>query len=187
MKKITVLAFVLLALAKPLFASGDFEIRRVDVQFVGTPEYSVNPPVKQVRPQKWMVIEVTFDARADFTNALDFNYYVYFAKRLFVGHITHVGIQKGHELHSVAYMSPKGIAQIMEGRQPSPADLENVSVTISQPGVSAPVASKSWKASSGEWWASMKQEEGFVLNKSETPFAPLAWDYYEALKPAGAR
>lgn len=187
MKKLTLLAFMLLALGGRLFASADFDIKKVDVQFVTTPEYQVNPPAKQVRGQKWMVIEVSFDAKPDFTDALEFNYYVLFAKRLFVGHITHVSIQKGRELHSVAYLSPKAIAQILEGRQPTASDLENVSVTIGKPGISAPISAKSWKPSNGDWWASMKQEDGFVLNKSETPFAPLAWDYYEALKPAGAR
>jgi hypothetical protein len=33
----------------------------------------------------------------------------------------------------------------------------------------------------------MQQVNGYVLNKNETPFAPLVWDYYEAIKarPAG--
>ena len=26
---------------------------------------------------------------------------------------------------------------------------------------------------------------GFTLNKNETPFAPLYWDRYEQIKPAG--
>jgi hypothetical protein len=33
----------------------------------------------------------------------------------------------------------------------------------------------------------MTSTPGYVLNKNETPFAPLVWDYYEAIKtrPAG--
>ena len=161
-------------------------MKKVDVAFVSTPEYQVNPPAKQVRSQKWMVIDVTFDAKPDFTDELNLSYYVLFAKRLFVGHITHVSIQKGRELHSVAYISPKSIAQILEGHQPTAADLENVSVTIGKPGISEIISAKSWKPATGEWWAKLKQEEGFVLNKLQTPFAPLSWDYYEALKPAAA-
>ena len=187
MKKLTLFALSAAALANSVFAASDFEVKKVAVEFVNTPQYSVNPAAKQSPPQKWMAIEVSFDAKPEFTDELTFNYYVLFAKRLFVGHVNHVSIQKGRDLHSIAYISPKAIAQILGGKLPNGSDLENVSVTVTKPGVAAPLAMKSFKSSTGEWWASMKAEEGFVVNKSETPFAPLAWDYYEALKPATSR
>jgi len=31
----------------------------------------------------------------------------------------------------------------------------------------------------------MPQISGFVLNKNETPFAPLYWDRYEQIKVSG--
>jgi len=186
MKKL-LLTVALLALVTPLFAaSPDFDLKKVDVSFVSTPEFMTNPPARVVHAQKWMVIEATFDAKPDFTDELDFTYYILFANRLFVGHISHVSIQKGRELHSVAYMSPKAIAQILEGKQPTGSDLANVSVTIGKPGISEPISIKSWKPATGQWWAKMKQEDGFVLNKLQTPFASLSWDYYETLKPASA-
>ncbi len=188
MKKLALFALTLLAAAAPVFsAASEFDIKKVDVSFVFTPEYTVSPPVKQVRSQKWMAVEVTFDAKPDFTDELTFNYYVLFAKRLFVGQVNHVSIQKGRELHSVAYISPKAITQILGGRQPTASDLENVTVTISKPGISTPIAEGSFKPSRGAWWGTMKAEPGFVVNKSETPFAPLSWDYYEALKPSSQR
>jgi len=188
MKKVALFALTMLAAAAPVFsAPAEYDIKKVDVSFVSTPEYTVNPPAKQVRAEKWMAVEVTFEAKPDFTDELAFNYYILFAKRLFVGQVHHVSIQKGRDLHSVAYISPRGIAQILNGRTPTASDLENVSVTITKPGISAPIAAKSYKPSQGEWWGVMKQEQGFVVNKSETPFAPLAWDYYEALKPAASR
>ena len=188
MKKLTLSTLALFAAASTLLAaSPEYDVKKVDVSFVSTPEYQVNPPAKQVRSQKWMVIDVTFDAKPEFTDELGLNYYVLFAKRLFVGHISHVSIQKGRELHSVAYISPKSIAQILGGKQPNGSDLENVSVTITKPGISETVSAKSWKPAVGEWWGRMKQEEGFVLNKLQTPFAPLSWDYYEALKPAASK
>ncbi|MEI6350866.1 MAG: Amuc_1102 family pilus-like protein [Verrucomicrobiota bacterium] len=187
MKKLTYFALSLAAFSASAFAAGDFEIKAVSVAFVPTPQYSVAPAQKLVPPQKWMQVEVAFDAVPEFTDELTFNYYILFAERLFVGHVSHVSIQKGRDLHSVAFISPKAIAQIMKGKTVSNSDLKNVSVTITKPGVSAPLSMKSAKASIGEWWAQMKAEEGFVVNKSETPFAPLAWDYYEALKPATSR
>lgn len=188
MKKLTLFAFTLLALAAPVFAATpDFDIKKVDVSFVATPEYTVTPQARLVRAEKWMVTEVTFDAKPDFTSDLVVNYYIYFAQRLFVGRVQHVSIMKGRDLHSVAYMSPKSLAVILNGKQLAPSDVVNVSVTITKPGIAAPISVKSWKPANGEWWASMKQEEGYVVNKSETPFAPLSWDYYEALKPAASR
>ena len=184
MKKFTLFAFAISALASTVLAgSSEFDVKKVEVSFVTSPEFQTVPPAKPVRAQKWMVIDVTFDAKPEFTDQLDLNYYVLFAKRLFVGHISHVSIQKGRELHSVAYIAPKAIAQILSGKQPSPSDLENVGVSITKPGIAEAISSKSFRQATGEWWAKMKQEEGYVLNKSQTPFAPLSWDYYEALKP----
>lgn len=180
------------AFAAPAFSQKagkpDFAIRDVQVSFEPSPSYSVNTPNKQAtNPGKWMIVEVTFDAKPDFTDELAFNYYILFANHLLVGHVNHISIEKGRGLHSVAYVSPKGIAKLLQGHQFTASDLANVSVTITQPGIAAPIAMGSYKPSRGEWWATMKQEEGFVVNKSETPFAPLFWDYYEALKPASAR
>ena len=197
MKKIAILTAVFLTVSSTLFAASsfgnssrnagpDFDIKKVDVSFVQTPEYQVVPPVRLSKPQKWMQVEVTFDAKPEVTDELTFTYYILFAKRLFVGKISHVSIQKGQGLHSVAYIAPRTIAQILNGKQLNASELENVSVTITMPSMAAVLSTKSWKTSKGEWWSNLKQEEGFVLNRSQTPFAPLAWDYYEALKPASS-
>ena len=33
--------------------------------------------------------------------------------------------------------------------------------------------------------ATLQQVPGLLLNKNETPFAPLYWDRYEQIKPPG--
>ncbi len=187
MKKFTLFALALLAVAIPAFAAADFEIKKVEVNLVTTPEYQVNPPAKQVRSKKWIAIDVTFDAKPELTDEIQINYYVYFNKRLFYGQVNHVAIMKGRDLHSVAYISPSAIAQILQGRQLNLSDVENIAVTITAPGIGAAISEKTLKPGTGKWWEALKREEGFVLNKSQTPFAPLSWDYYEALKPAPTR
>jgi len=193
MKKVSLLALSLVSLASfaaPAFAAEDFDIKKVDLQLITTPQYSVNPPAKQSRAQTWIAVETTFDARPEFTNELLFTYYIAFMnvpEAVYVGRISHVSIQKGQALHSIAYISPKSISRILKGKQLTQGDVDNITVTISKPGISAPIAVKSLRPTGGEWWTVRQMEEGFVLNKSETPFAPLAWDYYEALKPASAR
>jgi len=192
MKKLTLLALTLLAYAVPCLAApgAEFAIKKVDVENPSSPEYT-GPIAVRWTPQKWVKIEVTFDAVPDFTDELTFNYYALTPdNRLFVGRVNHVNIAKGRDLHSVMYISPKSIQRISPHKT-SPGGglpLAQVTVTITKPGVSAALALGSYKAGGrGEWWATMKQEEGFLMNKSETPFAPLFWDYYEAVKPASAR
>jgi len=35
-----------------------------------------------------------------------------------------------------------------------------------------------------QWFIALPPIAGFVLNKNETPFAPLYWDRYAQIKPA---
>jgi len=190
MNKFSLLALTLLAYAVPcLTASGtDFAIKKVDVDYPVSPEFGQGGAVRWT-PQKWAKLEVTFDAAPEFTEALTFNYYVVLADRLFVGHVDHVYIAKGRDLHSVMYMSPKTMLRISQKPALStPWPFTQVTVTISKPGVAIPLAMGNYKgAGQAAWWTNMKQEEGFLMNKTETPFAPVCWDYYEAVKPAGAR
>jgi len=189
MKKITLLLCALLFVGFSMNgnAADDYTIKKIDVSFVDTPAYNVNPPAKQVRAKKWLQMEVAFQSKVDFTEELVFNYYVYFAERLFVGKVECVNIVKERELFTIAYMAPNAIASILQGRTLTASDLVNVSVTITKPGVAAPLAVAHWKSARGAWWEAMKQEPGYIVNKSETPFAPLSWDRYESLKPASAR
>jgi len=89
-------------------------------------------------------------------------------------------------MNSVMYISPRTLERFFDGKAPGTAAsaLVDVGVTITKQGQL--VAEKSWKGK-GQWWSSLEQVNGYVLNKNETPFAPLAWDYYEAIKarPAG--
>jgi hypothetical protein len=78
------------------------------------------------------------------------------------------------------------LERFFEGKIPNSASstVVDVGVTITKQGQL--VAESSWKGR-GQWWTTLQQVSGYVLNKNETPFAPLAWDYYEAIKarPAG--
>jgi hypothetical protein len=84
-------------------------------------------------------------------------------------------------MHSVMYVSPRTLERFFAGKAPNnvTAAVVDVGVTITKQGQL--VAEASWKGR-GQWWSNYQQVSGYVLNKSETPFAPLAWDYYEAIK-----
>jgi hypothetical protein len=185
-------------------SSKDFEILKITPDLTTTAEYSVSfgPKNKKVPKNKeWLELEVSFSwqpkaTKPEFLDELTFNYYILLNNKsrenpggtLLTGTVTHVAIPQGKGMNSVMYVSPRMLERFFAGKVPSTASsaVLDVGVTITQPGVSKPLASSSWKGK-GEWWGPMSGTPGYVLNKNETPFAPLAWDYYEAIKarPAG--
>ena len=197
---------VLLLIPAPLSAqqpNTDFQITSIVPDLVTTPEYSINygPKNKKVAKNKDFVeLEVTFDwqprskSPEPFLDELTVNYYVLLNNKskeypkgtLLVGSVTHTAVPVAKGLHSVMYISPRTLERFFDGKAPGTAGaaIVDLGVTISKQGQL--VAEKSWKGK-GQWWSSLQQVNGYVLNKSETPFAPLAWDYYEAIKarPAG--
>jgi len=181
----------------------EFQITRITPDLVTTPEYSISygPKNKKVPKNKDFVeLEVSFDwlpraKEPKFLDDLTVNYYVLLNNKskeypkgtLLTGSVTHTAIPQGKGLNSVMYISPRTLERFFDGKAPSTiaAAIVDVGVTITKQG--QPVAEKSWKGK-GRWWEQVASPvPGYILNKSETPFAPLAWDYYEAIKarPAG--
>jgi hypothetical protein len=78
------------------------------------------------------------------------------------------------------YVSPRTIARLMGNRPMTPNAIQNIAVQIVQQG--AVKAESSLDRAAPNWFASMPQVGGLVLNKNETPFAPLYWDRYEQIK-----
>jgi hypothetical protein len=69
----------------------------------------------------------------------------------------------------------------MGNRALTPNSAQNVAVQILQKGIVKDELS--FTRTSGQWYAGLPAVSGFVLNKNETPFAPLYWDRYEQIKP----
>ena len=182
--------------------SKDFQIIKLTPDMVTTPEYnfSYGPKNKKVAKNKdWLEVEVSFDwqprdKKPEFLDELTFNYYILLNNKsrenpqgtLLTGLVTHVAIPQAKAMNSVMYVSPRTLERFFEGKTPNSASsaIVDVGVTITKQGQL--VAESSWKGR-GQWWSTLQQVTGYVLNKNETPFAPLAWDYYEAIKarPAG--
>ena len=180
----------------------EFNIVKISPDLVTTPEYSFNygPKNKKVaRNKDFLEVEVSFDwqpknAKPEFLDELTFNYYILLNNKnrenpkgtLLTGSVTHIAIPQAKAMNSVMYISPRTLERFFEGKSPTTASAAviDVGVTITKQGQL--VAEASWKGR-GQWWSELQQVSGYVLNKSETPFAPLAWDYYEAIKtrPAG--
>lgn len=183
-------------------ANTDFQISKITPDLAITPDYSfsLGPQGKRVQKNKnWLEVEVSFDwtprnPKPEFLDELTLNYYILLNNKdrenpkgtLLTGSVTHVAIPHGKGMNSVMYISPRTLERFFAGKVPSTANsaVLDAGVTVTQQGQL--VAESSWKGR-GQWWSGFQQVSGYVLNKSETPFAPLVWDYYEAIKarPAG--
>jgi hypothetical protein len=180
---------ILLFVFQALFVSGihaqgratDFVVKAVNVEFISTPEIQFSGTQRRSDTrEKWMEIETEFEANPEFTEELTFKYYVQINKNVYIGEVTHVDIAAGKGLFSVMYISPRSISRIMEGKTINGTAIERVSVEISKQG--AVVGYGSWKEEKTGWWTTSPQKPGFLRNKNETPFAPLYWSRYEAIK-----
>lgn len=178
-------------------SNSDFAIAKITPDLVTTPEYSVSfgPKNKKVAKNKeFLEVEVSFDwqprdKNAKFLDELTLNYYILLNNKnrehpegtLLTGSVTHAAIPNAKALNSVMYVSPRTLERFFDGKVPTTASgaITDIGVTITRQGQL--VAEASWKGR-GQWWSSLQQVSGYVLNKNETPFAPLAWDYYEAIK-----
>lgn len=194
---------VLLAAVLPTQAqqpNTEYKITKIEPTFVESPTYSgVRYDKRGAKAGNWLEVEVTFDwqprmKEPKYTEELTANFYILLKNpnqqngnkgTMLTGSVTLSSIPQGRDLHTVVYVSPRTLERMFDGKLPANADLavNDIGVTLSKQGQM--VATTSWKSKSGEWWPSFQQTPGFVLNKNETPFAPLAWDYYEAIKPKG--
>lgn len=177
-------------------------ISKVEAQLVMAPAISFSgPPSKVVQPKKWMEIETTFswqplNPQEKYSDDLTVNYYVllnnqgqqYPQGALLTGQTALSSVParsldpKNGELKTVIYVAPRGLERLFGGKAPSDVNsaVRDIGVTISKQG--QVVSQKSLKGSTQAWWPQFQPVSGYLLNKAETPFAPLNWDYYEAVK-----
>ncbi len=185
-------------------AGPNYAITTISPSLQITPDFTLTTGVtKRFNPQKWLEIEVQFSAPAPAPSTsgaaappagivaaseLTFRYFVLLANnRLLTGEVTHVDVLGGQELYSVMYLSPRTLALLLGGRAFNSADISNIEIQMLRPGVGAPLAVRTFKPGPSLATSTVPQTPGLLLNKSQTPFAPLYWDRYEAIKMPTAR
>lgn len=168
-------------------AVGGFQLTKINRELEATPEYNLSqgPSVKNPGHERWLQVEAEFTATPEFTDELTFKYYILIDGKLLTGEVTHVNIPAGKELHSVMYVSPRALTHILGSRSLTATSLQNVAVQILAKGEVKDELSL--VRARPQWFSALPALTGFVLNKNETPFAPLFWDRYEQIKPAGGR
>ncbi|MDR3402754.1 MAG: hypothetical protein P4L99_09660 [Chthoniobacter sp.] len=175
-----------LAQAPVAIGPGSVKITKVDISGVKSPEYQiVGGPQKRSKTGTWLEIEVAFETKVDDIDELTFNYNVLIEKSLLDGSVTHVNIPKGPEHYSVMYISPRALEKLVNGKTFTAASIGNAWITVSRQGqvLDAPVANPK-AAYKPTAMPNLPHLAGLLLNKNETPFAPLFYDRYEAIRAA---
>jgi hypothetical protein len=165
-----------------------------------SPDFSVSiGPQRKAASQDWLWIEVSFLCKIPGPNPpalpeVTFNYYVLLNNpspqnrtgTLLTGTVTHTGIVSGTEVHhSLMLVSPQTLKGLFGGKTPAsiPATIQAIGVTASIQGQIQDEVSIAKGNGHPQWWNSLQQgPPGLVLSKDQTPFAPLFYDYFEAIK-----
>ena len=160
----------------------EFQLTRITKNLITAPEFSYGG-AEQFRSEErklWLEVEAEFVSIPEFTDELTFKYFILINGKLLTGEVTHVNIPAGRENHSVMYVPPVGLARFNNNRPLAPNSVQNVAVQIAQGG--AVKSEMSLMRAAPQWYKAIQGIAGFVLNKNETPFAPLYWERYPQIK-----
>jgi hypothetical protein len=191
----------------------EFSIKKIEPALVETPQISAGTYRKQqpgaARPTPWLEVDVNFERdevskeASKFSDDLTVNFYVLLnnaaisedkQSTLLTGSTTISDVPYGKGLHVAAFVAPQTLARYFDGKAPTNIQQAIIDAGVTISDSSGVVAISSFKsaevAKQGKgWWESesgMTKVSGRVLEKSQTPFAPLAWDYYLPSKSKAA-
>jgi len=172
-------AISLIADAQTPVGPGSVKLGKVSPSVVKTPEYQLSSgPTKRSKSKDWLEVEVEFESQPEMIDELTFKYTIGVEGKLLDGEVTHVSIPKGKDHFSVMYVSPSSLEKLTGGKALTGASIENVWVEVSRQGQKL-AQPASYKPGAPK---NVPHVTGMVLNKDQTPFAPLFYDRYEAIK-----
>jgi hypothetical protein len=165
--------------------SGQFQVTKITKNLVPTPQYSYSGGQQYMTNQRdrWLEVEVEFSSTAEVTDELTVRYFILVNGQLLTGEVTHTNITGGRASRSVMYVPPQGLARVMNNRTITPTSIQNIAIQLVQQG-SVKDEQSLVRGTPPQWYKGVPPLSGLVLNKNETPFAPLYWDRYEQIKAA---
>ncbi len=164
-----------------------------------TPDFNVKGVKdKRWKPKEWLEFEVPFVAsapkgsKADVKtlDSLNFKYYLYLdnpdkaKKKILTADVTHVNVPIGEAMASVVYLSPASILSLTGKERIDASAVTLWAVEVTRDGAMVGFLSSKGKSpndAGAKWWTADNappQVPGLLLNKSQTPFAPLWGDYH---------
>jgi len=171
------------------------------VNLVGSPEIMASVRGSQPKKQRiagpgepapiWLEFEADFDTADEFPElTMKCSVLLQLGKgvKLVEGEVTLVDVAKGKDRHAVMYIAPKTLNKLSENKPFTMTMVRAILVELSAQGE---LIGANFKGSPGITADAFTQGKDkldkvtdAMLNKSQTPFGPLFWDYYEAIKPS---
>ena len=169
---IIVSASVATAMAQPRGAV-DFQLLKISTNFISSPQFTYTgaEQFQADQRERWLEVEVTFACAPEFTDELTLKYFILVNGKLLTGEVTHVNIPAGRENRSVMYVTPKTLQRLMLGRTVTNNAVQNTAVQLMQQGALKDEISA--QRAAPQWYATLPQVGGLVLNKNETPVRAL--------------
>jgi hypothetical protein len=158
---------------------GSIKLGKVEITAPSTPEYQVTGGQnKRYKLGKWIEIEIKYETIPAEIDELTFKFTALIENKLLDGEVTYVNIGKGNEHYASIYISPKAIEKLTGGKPLSPASIGNVWVEVNKAG--QVLGKEAYKNGAQP---NLPRVTGMLLNKNQTPFAPLFYDRYEEIRP----
>jgi len=148
---------------------------------VKTPEFNNNAN-EQSQPRDWARITVQYETDVEWTDELEFRYMVLVknpktsAFTMFPASVTYIDIPKGKRHTSTVFLRPTTLERY--------GNVEWAGVKIYLKGKDTPVdVAQIPENDQRPWTATVATMPGVLLNRDQTPFAQVAIDNYETIKP----
>jgi hypothetical protein len=148
---------------------------------VRTPELKNDANEPQAQARDWARITVHYETDADWIDELEFRYMVLVKHSktgvytMFPAAVTYIDVAKGKRHMSTVFLRPATLGRY--------GHVEWAGVKIYVKGKDVPVAVTQTTDDQRPWTASIASKEGVLLNRAQTPFAYVAIDNYETIKP----
>ena len=160
-------------------------IRKIDAigptAKVRTPEIKNDANEPQAQARDWARITVQYETDAEWTDELEFRYMVLVKNpktsvfTMFPATVTYIDIAKGKRHASTVFLRPATLERY--------GAVEWAGVKIYLKGKDTPVAMAQVPDDQRPWTLSCPTMQGVLLNRGQTPFAQVAIDNYETIKP----
>ena len=171
------------ALAQVAVPQGAVKLGKPQPSGIKSPEYMIQSgPQKRYKILTWLEIEVPYDTLIDDIPELTFEFVVGIGvganEKLLDGNVTYINIPKGRDHYAVMYIPPRTLDKLTAGKTLTQADIANVWVTVKSQGATVDLTALKPENIP----TSLPHLPGLILNKNQTPFAPLYYDRYETIK-----
>lgn len=151
---------------------------------IRTPEYRTSVSSGRIPPREWARLVVTYDSAPEWSDELAFQFYVMLESKkkeytLLKGAVTYADVQKGRRHQSEMFIRPTTLLRYGE--------VKGVAVEVLHKGETVAVESDPPASRDGkkpEWWKDPERtpRDGYLLKRSDTPFAFINYDDYEVEK-----